>query len=241
MFDQRSYLLFPPSNPWMLTGVYGPSYWQGKADFLNQLECLANSFFGPWVCVGDFNCITSQIDKRGGRPFACLSSGGLGYLIDCYGLIDLGFSSHSFTWCNKSSYRANIKERLDRGMANIDWRSLFPHAKIAALKEAIKVVQNSDASPENLAKDSNLQLNLDECFKREEIHWRQNSRIQWLKEGDRNTKLFHLFTVIRGRRNSINLLKNEDGLWISNRRDIGDCFIRLFKELFTSSNPTIPD
>ncbi|KAK9278524.1 hypothetical protein L1049_028092 [Liquidambar formosana] len=38
----------------------------------------------------------------------------------------------------------------------------------------------------------------------------------------------------------IDLLKNEEGFWMSNRVDIDDCFICQFKELFSSSNPSFP-
>ncbi|KAK3226778.1 hypothetical protein Dsin_006640 [Dipteronia sinensis] len=48
--------------------------------------------------------------------------------------------------------------------------------------------------------------------------WQQKSRNCWLKEGDRNTKFFHISTIIRRRRNKIKGFKKEDGNWI---RDIG--------------------
>ena len=35
----------------------------------DHLLTLVDSFLGPWMCCGDFNCITSQVEKKGGRPF----------------------------------------------------------------------------------------------------------------------------------------------------------------------------
>jgi hypothetical protein len=37
----------------------------------------------------------------------------------------------------------------------------------------------------------------------EETLWHQNSRIRWLKEGERNTKLFHRTTIARRTHNKI--------------------------------------
>ncbi|KAK9276799.1 hypothetical protein L1049_006335 [Liquidambar formosana] len=220
-----------PSSPWMFIAVYGLSYWHAKATFLNNLEVIAKSFAGPWLCFDDFNCILSQSDKQGGRPFACPSSGGLRDFVDSAALVDLGFASNPFTWSNKQSNMANIKERLDRGFANMEWR----------IKEAIAILQGSMSSDSNISTESNLQLELYECLKREELLWKQNSRVKWLKDGDRNTKIFHLSSVIRGRKNSIDFLKDELGHWISNRRAIGECFNRQLQTLFASSSPIVPD
>eukprot|EP00253_Pinus_taeda_P031182 PITA_31182 len=47
--------------------------------------------------------------------------------------------------------------------------------------------------------------------KQEEIFWRQRSRIQWLKEGERNTKFFHRSTIANRAHNRISSIKNEEG------------------------------
>lgn len=54
---------------------------------------------------------------------------------------------------------------------------------------------------------------LREAHKNEESYWRLKSRIQWLKEGDKNTKLFHAQTLKRWRSNLIRGLEDMEGVW----------------------------
>ena len=51
--------------------------------------------------------------------------------IDNCGLMDLGFHGLRFMWTNKSPcWQTTIKERLDRGLGNAEWATLFPSAEI---------------------------------------------------------------------------------------------------------------
>lgn len=50
-----------------------------------------------------------------------------------FGLVDLGFAGHPFTWNNKRIDSHNIQERLDRGIASYSWRLLYPNATIKHL------------------------------------------------------------------------------------------------------------
>lgn len=43
-------------------------------------------------------------------------------------LVDLGFFGPWFTWERGNLLETNIKERLDRGVANEEWMKLFPKA-----------------------------------------------------------------------------------------------------------------
>lgn len=112
--------------------ILPPSY-SSKLAFFSDLAAVGQAHTGPWIIMGDFNCITSQAEKLGGRAFASSSSSGLLQFMDEFGLLDLRFSGHPFTWNNKRSLSHNIHERLDRGIANILWRTLFPNASIQHL------------------------------------------------------------------------------------------------------------
>ena len=113
----------------MLSLVYGAPYSSLKANFWQNLENSINSFAGAWIGIGDFNCITSQAKKFGGRPFTFSSDGGFYGFINNNGLIDLGFQGNKFTWSNKWPVWT-IKQRLDRAITNDQWRLLFPRANL---------------------------------------------------------------------------------------------------------------
>lgn len=57
---------------------------------------------------------------------------------------------------------------------------------------------------------SSLAMDLEEIAKNEEISWRQKSWIQWLKQGDKNTKFFHKVANAQRRHNTIDKLTIND-------------------------------
>ncbi|KAK3037266.1 hypothetical protein RJ639_029678 [Escallonia herrerae] len=319
--------LDPPHSPWMLSAVYGPPHWCSKRQFWENMDLIGNSFSGPWICIGDFNAISNQSEKQGGRPVQNSSPGGLNGFINNNFLLDLGFSGNPFTWTNNRPLSANIKERLDKAYANSQWRFLFPDAaiihllgkcsdhlpivlkthktsflgpkpfrfeagwtrdpsshlvvksawrqhvagsvaeilckkttltssmlrkwnlshfghiqsRIKFLTQKLDVIQQQEPTIRNIELEKNIKLAIDEQCKREELLWYQKSRIRWRSEGDLNTKFFHLSTLVRRRRNTIDFIKNSDGAWISKREDIGNCLVINFQQLFLSSNPVFPE
>jgi len=70
----------------------------------------------------------------------------------------------------------------------------------------------------------------------EEEFWKLKSRINWLNEGDANTKFFHTSTLNRRRRNKILSLQLDDDSWIYDQNLIIQHTADYFKKLFNSSH-----
>lgn len=69
----------------------------------------------------------------------------------------------------------------------------------------------------------------------EEILWKQKSRIQWLKEGEKNTKFFHRSTMDYRGANKILKLTNASGEVIQNHNDISTLLTSHFKKIAQES------
>lgn len=75
---------------------------------------------------------------------------------------------------------------------------------------------------------------LSELFEREEIMARQQSRVEWLREGDRNTSFFHARASARIRNNRIKFLRKDDGSRCEDPEGIKGMVYDFYTSLFTS-------
>ena len=88
--------------------------------------------------------------------------------------------------------------------------------------------------------EANIQQELNGWLSRNETLWRQKSRETWLKDGDRNSRFFHLSTVIRRCRNSIDAIRDDQGVWIINKVEIKEFVVSKFQKLFTEESTSFP-
>ena len=70
--------------------------------------------------------------------------------------------------------------------------------------------------------------------------WRQKSRESWLKDGDRNSKFFHISAIVRRKKNAIDAIRGEDGEWIVKYSDIKDYLVGNFQHQFTEEPINFP-
>lgn len=79
--------------------------------------------------------------------------------------------------------------------------------------------------------EEDVLLKLKEIGKPEELYWKQRSRLQWLKEGDENTSIFHAVANGGKNRNFIPSI-NHQGASKTDPREIGKLFSDWFKQQF---------
>ncbi|KAK8272271.1 hypothetical protein V6Z12_D11G319000 [Gossypium hirsutum] len=108
------------------------------------------------------------------------------------------------------------------------------------LEEKLNSVYYREVSDETLEEIMEVQLGLNVEADKEEIFWEQRARVNWLNNGDRNTKYFHMVAVQRHLRGRISALEDENGRRASSTLEFikiaSDYFGKLFTALEMGSN-----
>ena len=116
---------------WRLTGMYGEPKGEEKHKTWRLMKILSNQYNKPWLCLGDFNEILFGSEKEGGQPRSAGCMDRFRNVLEDCKLEDLGFVGDAFTWRNHHhNAEGYIRERLDRAVANIEWRDLFPLVRV---------------------------------------------------------------------------------------------------------------
>ncbi|KAA3458727.1 reverse transcriptase [Gossypium australe] len=130
------------NEEWRFTGFYGSPYVSNQSASWNLLRTLGQEQRYPWLVSGDFNEIIYSFEKSESQPREEKRMAAFREVLDECQLMDVGFKGVWFTWERGNILETNIKERLDRGVANAKWMHLFPKGNIYHLIHSI-----SDHSP----------------------------------------------------------------------------------------------
>ncbi|KAL7163112.1 hypothetical protein ACSBR2_039248 [Camellia fascicularis] len=302
---------------WAVVFVYAPPQRENRRGFWGQFKKMVSENKYPLLCIGDFNEIGAIEEKQGGVDCRMSQIQLFVELLSDCALMDLEFNGAPYTWSNNQLGENNIRERLDRVVATVDWRALYscaqvfhevqvgsdhcpiilncclPLKKIRRLfkfetmwstsSDCVEIIRSKWASDVNGSNMFQLVHKLKECrsglkewskltfgnnkicfaqlkselsklqaqlmkiyeyrdslrlswnvLAREKMYLHQQSRIQWLNYGDKNSAFFHASMIQRWQRNQILRLQTKDELWLNSDQDIKHHMYGFFSELFTS-------
>jgi hypothetical protein len=105
--------------------------------------------------------------------------------------------------------------------------------EINRLERVLPSLRSVAISDAGIAEEKQVERQLCELFEREEIMARQRSRVDWLREGDRNAAFFHSKATARKRTNHISALIREDGSVCEDQTEIKGLVHHFYEDLFS--------
>ena len=113
------------NEDWWFIGIYASADDQIRRKQWEVVQRRKVLWGHKWIITGDFNDITSNEEKWGGRKREQGSFQDFNNFIEHNGLIDIGFEGNPWTWSNHWSHEGEIKQRLDRALVSHDWSQIF--------------------------------------------------------------------------------------------------------------------
>ncbi|CAA0813521.1 Unknown protein, partial [Striga hermonthica] len=130
-----------------------------------------------------------------------------------------------------------LKEKIKTTrLALLKWSASFKtenQSLIANLSKKLDLLQEN-RNTTNWENWISSEIELEAAHRSEEIFWLQKANVQWLREGDCNSKFFHSYTMQRRRQNAITRIVTSQNRVCNTHKDIQDHITDFYSELFTS-------
>ena len=118
------------NRKWRFTGFYGHLETSKREESWKLLEELERRFTLPWICMGDFNEILHLGQKVGGSLRLERQMNNFRATINHCQLQDLGYVGADYTWSRRMGVRGWVRERLDRALVSLEWKTMFPRVRL---------------------------------------------------------------------------------------------------------------
>ncbi|GAA0184786.1 hypothetical protein LIER_32074 [Lithospermum erythrorhizon] len=131
-----------------------------------------------------------------------------------------GKAKRCFVFDNRWVRKAGCEEVVRKAWANKFWGSCW-----FQVGEKIK----------------NVRMELIECLGEEEKYWRLKSKEKHLKDGDKNSKFFHISTKLRRRKNLILGMEDSEGTWQIGADNVEAIVLDYFRTIFSANELCDPE
>jgi hypothetical protein len=105
------------------------------------------------------------------------------------------------------------------------------HFKKLELMKELQLLESKENqglfTGEDRVRRLNTQSELERTLLLDEVSWGQKSRVQWLKEGDKNTKFFHRTANANRRNNCIEVMTHGELKW-ETQDEIRDRIVKFY-------------
>ncbi|KAI0493884.1 hypothetical protein KFK09_024010 [Dendrobium nobile] len=160
---------------------------------------------------------------------------------NCWASYQASFGVVKKEWCRnyQGNYSQILNKKFKRSLKSLFYWRKFKLKDLNKLKEdlmeEIMELQNKEASNSHLTeqeyrmlKEKVLELN--STLARLNTWWKQRAKVNWLKEGDGNSRFFHNYASARRNVNKIIKIKDEDGNTIEDQDHMEEVFMRFFQK-----------
>jgi hypothetical protein len=120
-------------SPWKFSGFYGHPVEAKRNESWQLLRFLSGLSPCPWLCMGDFNEVVNLSEIKGKTIRHRRQMENFQKTLEECQLCDLGFKGPKYTWINGRDGDDFIKERLDRAVANVNWRMMFEDMEVQVM------------------------------------------------------------------------------------------------------------
>ncbi|OMO59932.1 reverse transcriptase [Corchorus capsularis] len=145
------------------------------------------------------------------------------------GMVSSLWCSSTGDFINKGEVLADWLQQWNRDtFGNVFEKKKKLRARINGLQRAL--AEHRSHQLEKL--EFELVCEYNKILEQEESLWAQKSRVQWMQQGERNTRFFHLSTISRWRKNRVSMLKTDAGDWVMEGNDLRELVLNYYKGLY---------
>ncbi|GKD94283.1 RNA-directed DNA polymerase, eukaryota, reverse transcriptase zinc-binding domain protein [Tanacetum coccineum] len=193
----------------------------------------------PWVILDDFNVTLKVSEHSNGSAYPSREMIDFQECVNNIEVDDLHSEDFHYTWTKSlKNPKCRTLKKLDRVMVNED-RRFEGHTmykviqKEKALKSKLK--QLSWKNGNVFLRAEKLREKVKEAMQDENSLLCQKAKIEWLREGDRNTAYFYKTIKERVHRGRIMTIRNEEGVRFENK-DVTAQIVKHFEEFLGKSS-----
>ncbi|XP_042492252.1 uncharacterized protein LOC122071862 [Macadamia integrifolia] len=135
-----------------------------------------------------------------------------------------------------------IKPWARKNFPNIDNEVKKASDHLNSVHQEIEAIGMSD---DHFGREADAKTALLKATQLQDNLWAQKAKQRWMKDGDKNSKFFHLSVKMQRARNQIHTLQNADGEWMNDQQQLSSYIVNYYEEFhglsLTSPHPELLD